>query len=417
MTSNLEPGTSVIDQSVHMDDISILNSQNDELKCNKIKAFEKEVHIFSARKDYVAEMIQIETNDDNPNLATIEQLQAEQKNLERKVIFLEGKVTESLPYPVALCNHNFKYRSIKRHAEPILRPAKLTHLTNKNLINVNNKNDNDFTFPKNTVKPVSSENSQNSFATKNSFAALNTAKTDAEDVTPVANKNKPISMKMNNKYSQILQELHRTHPTATNNYFNGYIKIQAETPDHHREITEYLTSQKVEHFVTDPIANRPLKLVIKGLPADTKIENIKTDLILKGIKIDKVAQLNRFSAKTPLPIFMIEVIRDENVDDIHMASIYYPPGSSTSLGDDLDIIFNLNKPAILIGDFNAKHTSWGCSRSETRGNRLYSYITRKNIDLFAPTTPTRYGTASASIIDYALLKNINWPCTIDSIPE
>ncbi|GFR01589.1 uncharacterized protein TNCT_60281 [Trichonephila clavata] len=283
MTSILEPGTSVIDQSVHMDDISIPNSQNDEQKCNKIKAFKKEVNIFSARKDYVAEMIQIETNEDNPNQATIEQLQAEQKNLERKVLFLEGKVTESLPCPVALCNHNFKYRSIKRHAEPILRPAKPTHLSNKNLKNVNNKNKNynDFSFPKKTVKPVSSENSQNSITTKNSFAALNTAKTDAEDVIPVANKTKPISMKMNDKYTQILQELHRTHPTATNNYFNGYIKIQAETPDHHREITEYLTSEKVEYFVTDTIANRPLKLVIKGLPADTKIEDIKDGPNLK----------------------------------------------------------------------------------------------------------------------------------------
>ncbi|GFY56063.1 uncharacterized protein TNIN_348841 [Trichonephila inaurata madagascariensis] len=29
----------------------------------------------------------------------------------------------------------------------------------------------------------------------------------------------------------------------------------------------------------------------------------------------------------------------------------------------------------------------------------------------------KFGTASASIIDYALIKNLNWPCTIDSISE
>ncbi|GFQ69702.1 uncharacterized protein TNCT_140391 [Trichonephila clavata] len=420
MTSNLEHPPLVNDQSVLMDDDSFPILQNDEQRCNTIKAFEKEVKIFSARKDYVAEMVQIETKDEHPNQETVSKLQEELKTLENKVLFLEGKVTESLPCPVALCNHNFKYRSTKRHADPIIRAGKLTQLNNKRNLKTNDITDKDlkdFTFPKKTVKAVPQENSQKTIPMQNSYAALNTAKTDAEDVTPVINKTKPISMKMNNRYTQILQELHRTHPTATNSYFNGYIKIQAETPDHHREITNYLTTQKVEYFVTDPIANRPLKLVIKGLPADTKIEDIKADLISKGIKIDKVAQLKRFSDKTPLPIFMIEVVRDENVEDIHMASIYYPPGSSSRLGDDLDIIFNLNKPAILMGDFNAKHTSWGCSRSETRGNRLYSYINRKNIDLFAPTTPTRYGTASASIIDYALLKNINWPCTIDSIPE
>ncbi|GFS68359.1 uncharacterized protein TNCV_3000431 [Trichonephila clavipes] len=40
-----------------------------------------------------------------------------------------------------------------------------------------------------------------------------------------------------------------------------------------------------------------------------------------------------------------------------------------------------------------------------------------NIDVIAPPTPTRFGTASATIIDYALMKNLNWPCNIDSIPE
>ncbi|GFW05705.1 RNA-directed DNA polymerase from mobile element jockey [Trichonephila clavipes] len=72
---------------------------------------------------------------------------------------------------------------------------------------------------------------------------------------------------------------------------------------------------------------------------------------------------------------------------------------------------------ILVGDFNAKHTSWGCPVSDTRGNKLYHYIMNKNIDVLAPPTPTRFGTASATIIDYALMKNLNWPCNIDSIPK
>ncbi|GFY75923.1 hypothetical protein TNIN_83191 [Trichonephila inaurata madagascariensis] len=50
-----------------------------------------------------------------------------------------------------------------------------------------------------------------------------------------------------------------------------------------------------------------------------------------------------------------------------------------------------------VGDFNAKHTSFGCQCSNTRGNRLYSYIVNNSIDVFAPLTPTRFGVASASI--------------------
>ncbi|GFQ96204.1 uncharacterized protein TNCT_211661 [Trichonephila clavata] len=316
MTSNCEPVTMVDDQSVQMEDVSIPTHLSDEEKCAKLKCFEKEVNIFTARMDYVQDMLKIEKIDDTPNKETMEQLSSELQNLERKVKFLEGKVIEFLPCPVALCKYNYNFRNsknAKRNTDPILRPAKLTNLTAKT--DKNNK-DNEFTLPKKTVKPISVENNKIPVTTTNSFAVLNTVNNDAEDVPPVANKIKPINMKMNDKYNQILQELHRTHPTAINSYYNGYIRIQAETSDHHREIKTYLTAQKVEYFVNDPVANRPLKLAIKGLPASTKVEDIKSDLIAKGINIDKVAQLKKFADKTPLPIYMIEVVRDENVDDI-----------------------------------------------------------------------------------------------------
>ncbi|GFU36815.1 uncharacterized protein TNCV_1920261 [Trichonephila clavipes] len=83
----------------------------------------------------------------------------------------------------------------------------------------------------------------------------------------------------------------------------------------------------------------------------------------------------------------------------------------------LDTFFNFNSKNILVGDFYAKHTSWGYHCRDTRGNRLYNYIVKNSIDVLAPPTLTRFGINSASIIDYALIKNLNWPCTINSIPE
>ncbi|GFY29928.1 probable RNA-directed DNA polymerase from transposon X-element [Trichonephila clavipes] len=106
-------------------------------------------------------------------------------------------------------------------------------------------------------------------------------------------------------------------------------------------------------------------------------------------------------------------------EPILIGSIYIPSNNSyfRNLGATLDAIFNINNKTVLVGDFNAKHTSLGCHCSDTRGNRLYSYTVNNSIDVFAPPTPTRFGVASASIIDYALIKNLNWPCTINSIPE
>ncbi|GFT46362.1 RNA-directed DNA polymerase from mobile element jockey [Trichonephila clavipes] len=101
-----------------------------------------------------------------------------------------------------------------------------------------------------------------------------------------------------------------------------------------------------------------------------------------------------------------------------VASIYAPPNPNyRNLGADLNGSFKIFKSAFLAGDFNAKHTSWGCVNSDPRGNYLLRFITNNNLDLIAPPTPTRYGMDSASTLDYALIKNLIWPCTADSIPE
>ncbi|GFR07497.1 hypothetical protein TNCT_632011 [Trichonephila clavata] len=56
----------------------------------------------------------------------MENLHADIKSIDEKIQFLEGNLNDILPCPVALYKHNFKFKSAKRHAEPILRPAKLT---------------------------------------------------------------------------------------------------------------------------------------------------------------------------------------------------------------------------------------------------------------------------------------------------
>ncbi|GFS55243.1 probable RNA-directed DNA polymerase from transposon X-element [Trichonephila clavipes] len=129
-----------------------------------------------------------------------------------------------------------------------------------------------------------------------------------------------------------------------------------------------------------------------------------------------------FHVPTPPPLTGVEAtlvaLTPSDQEPFLVASIYAPPGPNyRNLGADLDGIFNIFKSAFLAGDYNAKHTFWGCNYSDPRGNYLLRYITNNNLDLIAPPTPTRYGTDSASTLDYALIKNLIWPCTADSIPE
>ncbi|GFV94190.1 uncharacterized protein TNCV_4463171 [Trichonephila clavipes] len=165
----------------------------------------------------------------------------------------------------------------------------------------------------NNEKPPVTE--KNEINTNNSFEVLDAVMTDVEDVTP-AFKSKPIFLKIFDSYNLVLQDLHRNFPTATNTHAKGYIKIEAQNEKDHDEITKFLKDKNLEFYTIEPPITRPLKLVIKGLPVDIDPEDIKNDLISKGIKIVKTTQLKRFVSKTPLPIFMIEIERDENVNDI-----------------------------------------------------------------------------------------------------
>ncbi|GFX37832.1 uncharacterized protein TNCV_3116801 [Trichonephila clavipes] len=53
----------------------------------------------------------------------------------------------------------------------------------------------------------------------------------------------------------------------------------------------------------------------------------------------------------------------------------------------------------------------------TRGWGGTAILIKRSIPHFHVPSPYRYGTDSASTLDYALIKNLIWPCTADSIPE
>ncbi|GFU10760.1 uncharacterized protein TNCV_2387651 [Trichonephila clavipes] len=278
----------VEDQSVIMEDNeSFPPLLTDDERCLTIHALVKEINIYTTRKGYITSMIDVEKTSYNASEETVKKLEADQLNLETTLQNLEGKLTGLLPCPKPMCMHNTKSKAVKRTAAPIIRPAKFMAKANKNI--KSNEVAKDFVFPKKTAKNNLTQEKNEQVIVNNSFAALNTANNDAEDVTQPQPKIKPIFMKITPDYNLILQEIHRTHPTAKNTHMKG-----------------------------------PLKLVIKGLPEDVEPEDVKKDLTSKGINVEKVAQLKKFAAKARLPLFLIEITRDDNVNDIYQVrSVLY----------------------------------------------------------------------------------------------
>ncbi|GFV84658.1 uncharacterized protein TNCV_4296411 [Trichonephila clavipes] len=191
----------VDDQCINMEDLGPPSPPKfpDELRCSQIKSVQMEMRIFTARKTYVSELLEIEKETNGPRTVTAQKSEEEITSLDEKINILEGKMLELLPCPIALCSHNSKNKAVKRTADPVIRPAKFTaKATNNNSKNNNisskNKNDvTDFVFPKKTNKMVPVKELEQ-LNTTNAFAALNTATVDAEDVSPPKPKIKPIFM-------------------------------------------------------------------------------------------------------------------------------------------------------------------------------------------------------------------------------
>ncbi|GFU51188.1 uncharacterized protein TNCV_966771 [Trichonephila clavipes] len=197
------------DQSVIMEEIDP-QTITDEQKCTNLKSIDKQIRVFTARKDYVMQMLNIEKSISGPTTETTQKLEADAAGLDEKIRAIEGNMLELLPFPVPLCAHNFNKNNKKRATVPIIRPSKLSAKINDNKLDVD-----DFKIPRKTAKSntVPKENNKIT-STKNKFAALNTANDDVEDVTPAAPKVKPVMMKLFPEYNLILQEIHRTHPTS-----------------------------------------------------------------------------------------------------------------------------------------------------------------------------------------------------------
>ncbi|GFY09381.1 RNA-directed DNA polymerase from mobile element jockey [Trichonephila clavipes] len=105
-------------------------------------------------------------------------------------------------------------------------------------------------------------------------------------------------------------------------------------------------------------------------------------------------------------------------DPLVITSLYISPSVSYQhIHTDVEALFSLGGASIICGDFNAHHTSWGCRRNDNRGNIIKNLIDSTDTQIVAPTTPTRFGYNSASIIDFALTRNIHWLSQVESIAE
>lgn len=71
-----------------------------------------------------------------------------------------------------------------------------------------------------------------------------------------------------------------------------------------------------------------------------------------------------------------------------LSSTYCPPGPKITTDNFKNFFETLGKYFIVAGDLNAKHSSWGCFATNTRGRTLLHAIENSNIKILPPPQPT-----------------------------
>ena len=60
--------------------------------------------------------------------------------------------------------------------------------------------------------------------------------------------------------------------------------------------------------------------------------------------------------------------------EVTVCSLYLPPGAALPVAELRQLLVELPAPVLVVGDFNAHNTAWGCDTTGTRGRLLESFI-------------------------------------------
>ena len=107
-------------------------------------------------------------------------------------------------------------------------------------------------------------------------------------------------------------------------------------------------------------------------------------------------------------ISSLEAVIIKLISNVYIISAYRRPSIALNV-TDLKKLMDIGQKVLLLGDLNATHTTWNCSRNNKSGQILYKYVQSNDCVLIYTTEPTNYppNNTNPSTIDIAINKNVN----------
>ena len=149
--------------------------------------------------------------------------------------------------------------------------------------------------------------------------------------------------------------------------------------------------------------------------------NPNSPMAIRGTAICIKSNLNFIPVSTPalnvVNAIGIKIILP-GTPPLNFFSVYNPNGESASdIKADLKTLLNFDVNTFLLGDFNAHHPFWNCTRSNAYGNAIYDILLHSNADIIFPDSPTHFTHLSSSTIDFGLFNGFNFDKNIESVSE
>lgn len=104
---------------------------------------------------------------------------------------------------------------------------------------------------------------------------------------------------------------------------------------------------------------------------------------------------------------------------IHIYSCYHRPGAVSICPRDLQAILYSSDSVLAAGDFNSKHTSWGCRITNSSGRSMLRFLdANPECIIHAPPDPTQFpGNHRPDILDIAVSRNVPMTIRVSNIEE
>lgn len=175
--------------------------------------------------------------------------------------------------------------------------------------------DGEFKYPLKTARVIKFQNS-NPVTTSNSFDNLTemteiTGDTVTDRTTqpiPKEPRPEPFYVKVSHNWREISTKIDEiANCKVYKKVQDTLIKFFPSTIEIYRKIQSYLTDNNIEFFGMRLKTERPRKVLLKGIPIDFPISEIKDELISLGYNVHRVSQLKNFRTKLPMPIFLVDV--------------------------------------------------------------------------------------------------------------